>query len=175
VFLDEGSGKYNITPTLLEEAVENEWPGRSVGCLISVGTGKPPPLKISSGHPWWENLLSTPFDNFAEAKKRLILKTAGSEDIHQRLLSRDYGLSKWNVAVEDYFRLNVEIGVGEYGMNDWTRLSDISTNTRRYLGSEEGKRLVGGCALRLAIAYRAKHVSLTEHNATKFCAGTDEI
>lgn len=42
VFLDEGHGTFNPAPFILEEALINEWPGRELGCLISLGTGKRP-------------------------------------------------------------------------------------------------------------------------------------
>ncbi|KAF3935658.1 hypothetical protein ABW19_dt0206406 [Dactylella cylindrospora] len=159
VFLDEGAGRYNITPTLLEEATCNEWPGRAVGCILSIGTGKPPPKKQVTSQPWWENKIHTPFDNFTEARKRLIYKTHLSEDIHQMLIgSGANSLDKWGIQKDDYFRLNVDIGVGDFAMNDWQRLADISTNTRRWLTSNEGKRLVGTCALRLATIWRARNI-----------------
>jgi hypothetical protein len=50
--------------------------------------------------------------------------------LHERLAER-------GVNVENYYRLNVEVGVGEFGMNEWNRLADISTNTRMYLAQPQ--------------------------------------
>ncbi|KAK6499801.1 hypothetical protein TWF481_010158 [Arthrobotrys musiformis] len=159
VFLDEGAGKYNITPTVIEEAACNEWPGRAVGCVLSIGTGRPPPKRQSSSQPWWENKLHTPFDNFVDAKKRLVNKTHMSEEIHQSLLGGGMnGLEKWGVQKDDYFRLNVDMGATDFAMNEWQRLSDISTSTKRWLNSAEGKKVIGDCALKLAHIWRAKNI-----------------
>jgi hypothetical protein len=46
-------------------------------------------------------------------------------------------LADRGVNVENYYRLNVEIGVGEFGMNEWNRLSEISTSTRMYLSQSD--------------------------------------
>ncbi|KAK6544592.1 hypothetical protein TWF694_001280 [Orbilia ellipsospora] len=157
-FLDEGAGKYNICPTVLEEATCNEWPGRAVGCVVSIGTGQSP-RKKRNNQQWWENKLHTPFDHFTEAKKRLVFKTQLSEDIHQTLVGGGpESLDKWGVQKDDYFRLNVDMSTGDYAMNEWQRLSDISTSTRRWLCSPEGKKTIGDCALKLAHIWRAKNI-----------------
>ncbi|KAK6531174.1 hypothetical protein TWF281_007999 [Arthrobotrys megalospora] len=159
VFLDEGAGRYNITPTIIEEATCNEWPGRAIGCVLSVGTGRPPPKKQGGSQPWWENKIHTPFDNFVDAKKRLVHKTHLSEEIHQMLLGGgSNSLDKWGVQRDDYFRLNVDMGVTDFAMNEWQRLSDISTNTKRWLNSPEGKKVIGDCAIKLAHIWRAKNI-----------------
>ncbi|KAF3936083.1 hypothetical protein ABW20_dc0106180 [Dactylellina cionopaga] len=160
VFLDEGAGRYNICPNLIDEATCNEWPGRAVGCILSIGTGRPPPKKNITSQPWWENKIHTPFDNFTEAKKRLIYKTHLSEDIHQTLIGGGpNSLDKWGVQKDDYFRLNVDMGDGDFAVNEWQRLSDISTSTRRWLTSPEGKKHIGDCALKLAHIWRARNVN----------------
>lgn len=61
----------------------------------------------------------------------------------------DY-LAKRNVKKENYYRLNVEVGVGEFGMNEWNRLVDISTNTRRYLSKPEVQGMTLDAASKLA-------------------------
>ncbi|EWC45384.1 hypothetical protein DRE_00783 [Drechslerella stenobrocha 248] len=156
-FLDEGAGRYNVCPAVIEEATCNEWPGRAVGCVLSIGTGKPPLAKQSS-HPWWEHKLHKPFDNFAEAKKRISNKTQLSEVTHQALLGQGPdSLEKWGIHKDDYFRLNIDMGESDFALNEWQKLSDISTLTRRWLTSSEGKQVIGNCALKLATIWRAKN------------------
>ncbi|KAE8348615.1 serine hydroxymethyltransferase-domain-containing protein [Aspergillus coremiiformis] len=140
VFIDEGAGTYNPAPQVLDEATVNEWPGREVGVFISVGTGKRPPGTSNRQHEWWEDFFGDALGIFAEARRRLIAKIEGCEDIHRDML-REH-LAKRNVVKDNYYRLNVEVGVGEFGMNEWNRLADISTNTRRYLTRPEVNRQI---------------------------------
>lgn len=135
VFLDEGVGKYNPAPLALEEAIGNEWPGREIGVFISIGTGRRPPGTSNQQHLWWESYVSSGIGDFAEARRRLISKIEGCEETHREMLRER--LADRGVNVENYYRLNVEVGVGEFGMNEWNRLADISTNTRMYLAQAQ--------------------------------------
>jgi len=83
----------------------------------------------------------------------LIAKIEGCEETHEYM--KREGLSKRGVNIENYYRLNVEVGVGEFGMNEWNRLADISTNTRRYLGKTEVKRMNDEAAHKLGKISRA--------------------
>jgi hypothetical protein len=149
VFIDEGAGQYNPAPFVLEEACVNEWPGREVGVFVSIGTGKRPSGSDNNQHLWYEGFMG----EFAEARRRLISKIEGCEETHQYMVRE--GLSKRGVNIENYYRLNVEIGVGEFGMNEWHRLADISTGTRRYLGKTEVKRMNDDAAHKLGKISRA--------------------
>jgi len=99
---------------------------------------------------WYEGFMG----DFAEARRRLIAKIEGCEETHQYMI-REY-LNKRGVNIENYFRFNVEIGVGEFSMNEWYRLADISTNTRRYLGKTEVQSMNISAAAKLARIHRAK-------------------
>lgn len=147
-FIDEGPGTYNPAPQILDEAIVNEWPGREVGVFVSVGTGRRPSGTNNRQHEWWEDFFGDALGTFAEARRRLIAKIEGCEEIHQQML-RD-NLAKRNVPKDNYCRLNVEVGVGEFGMNEWNRLADISTNTRRYLAKPEVKKMILDAGVRFA-------------------------
>lgn len=153
VFIDEGAGTYNPAPQVLDEAAVNEWPGREIGVFVSVGTGKRPAGTNNRQHEWWEDFFGDALGSFAEARRRLIAKIEGCEDIHQYML-RDH-LPKRNVSKDNYYRLNVEVGVGEFGMNEWNRLADISTSTRRYLSKPEVQKMNHDAAVKLAKIKRA--------------------
>lgn len=153
-FMDEGCMKYNPAPMVLDEAVCNEWPGREVGAFVSIGTGKRPKGTNGQQHLWWEGFVSSNIGNFAEARRRLISKIEGCEETHQYMLKEH--LAKRGVSRDNYYRLNVEVGVGEFGMNEWNRLAEISTNTRMYLGQAEVQRMNYDAALKLSRVYRAK-------------------
>jgi hypothetical protein len=135
MFIDEGAGRYNPAPVALDEAVINEWPGREVGVFLSIGTGKRPSGTNAQQHLWWEGFVSGGIGDFAEARRRLISKIEGCEDTHQWMLHER--LMERGINAENYYRLNVDVGVGEFGMNEWNRLSEISTNTRMYLAQTD--------------------------------------
>lgn len=150
LFLDEGAGRFNPSVEALDEACVNEWPGRDVGVMISIGTGKRPAGSEQNSHLWYEGFMG----DFAEARRKLIAKIEGCEETHQYMVRE--GLSKRGVNVSNYYRFNVEVGVGEFGMNEWNRLSDISTNTRRYLGKTNPQQMISESAVKLAKIHRAK-------------------
>ncbi|KAL5047170.1 hypothetical protein BDW71DRAFT_180407 [Aspergillus fruticulosus] len=167
-FIDEGAGTYNPAPEVLDEAAVNEWPGREIGVFISVGTGKRPPDTNNRQHEWWEDFFGDALGTFAEARRRLISKIEGCEDIHHAML-REH-LPKRGVNKDNYYRLNVEVGVGEFGMNEWHRLADISTNTRRYLSRPDVKKMILDASVKFAKIERM-HRRLEAHAA----AGHDPV
>ncbi len=177
VFLDEGNGKYNPAPQALEEAVQSEWPGRSVGVFLSIGTGKRPDHTSHMQPEWWEGFAGG-MGEFAEAKRRLINKIEGCEKTHQDMLNSHLG--KKYLSSKNYFRLNVEVGVGEFGMNEWSRLADISNSTNIYLAKSSVKaRIESGAnamaevqALRDPQPYRPKQGPETSA-PSKFIPPTD--
>ncbi|KAF1816296.1 FabD/lysophospholipase-like protein [Eremomyces bilateralis CBS 781.70] len=154
VFHDDGVGKYNPAPQILDEAVCNEWPGREVGLFVSIGTGKRPSGTSSQQQLWWEGFVGPTIGEFAEARRRLMQKIEECEDIHHYVLKEH--LARRGVNVENYYRLNVEVGVGEFGMNEWNRLADISTNTRMYLAKDKVQSMNLDAAAKLARIHRAK-------------------
>ncbi|KAI0400211.1 acyl transferase/acyl hydrolase/lysophospholipase [Xylaria palmicola] len=150
VFHDDGAGTFNPSPFTLDEATVNEWPGREVGVFISVGTGKRPKSTDQNQHVWYEGFMG----EFADARRKLISKIEGCEVIHERM-KKDL-LMKRGVNIENYYRFNVEVGVGEFAMNEWHRLGEISTGTRRYLARDAEQRMVQGSSTKLAKIHRAK-------------------
>jgi len=129
----------------------NEWPGREVGVFVSVGTGRRPSGTDSTQNLWYEDFLG---GEFVEARRRLVAKIEGCEETHQAML-REH-LARRNVDADNYFRLNVEVGVGDFGMNEWHRLADISTSTRRYLAKPDVQRMNHSAAAKLGRIHLAK-------------------
>lgn len=149
-FHDDGAGTFNPSPYALDEATVNEWPGREVGVFVSVGTGRRPRGTDQNSHQWYEGFMG----DFADARRKLIAKIEGCETIHDYM--RKEHLMKRGVNAENYYRLNVEVGVGEFGMNEWHRLSEISTGTRRYMGRPAEQRMIQESSTKLAKIHRAK-------------------
>ncbi|RSL68948.1 hypothetical protein CEP54_002498 [Fusarium duplospermum] len=150
VFHDDGAGTFNPSPEALDEAVVNEWPGREVGVFVSVGTGRRPRGSDANSQIWYEGFLG----DYADARRKLIAKIENCEKIHEYMMREHLG--RRNVSIDAYYRLNVEVGVGEFGMNEWTRLGEISTGTRRYLSREAEQKMIQGISSKLAKIHRAK-------------------
>ena len=154
-FLDEGYGltnsdktpTYNPAPQVLDEALVNEWPGQTVGLFLSIGTGKRPGGTSNMQQEWWEGFAGG-LGSFAEAKRKLIAKIEGCEKTHKEMLSLH--LPKRNIPLTNYLRLNVEVGVGEFGMNEWNRLADISNSTQSYLNTPAVKVMLHDGAREMA-------------------------
>lgn len=150
VFHDDGSGTFNPSPVALDEATVNEWPGRDVGVFISIGTGKRPKGTEQNQHLWYEGFMG----EWGEARRKLISKVEGCEKIHERM--KNELLMKRGVNIENYYRFNVEVGVGEFAMNEWDRLGDISTGTKRYLSRDAEQKMVQESSTKLAKIHKAK-------------------
>lgn len=163
VFLDEGDGMinldrsptYNPAPQILDEAVLDEWPGREVGVFLSIGTGKRPGGTSNMQSEWWEGFVGG-IGDFAEARRKLMLKIEGCEKTHQDMMTTH--LRKRGVLEDRYFRLNVEVGVGEFGMNEWNRLPDIRNNTEMYLNKPDVKGIIEKAAVKMARIEEERHV-----------------
>jgi hypothetical protein len=151
-FQDNGTGMYNPAFQVLDEAHQYEFPDCDIGVFVSVGTGKRTNVSahFDKKREWWEGVA---FEEFAEAKRRLLRRLDDCERVHRELVDGVDGgrprLAKSGVATEDYYRLNVEVGVGEFGLNEWNRLSEVSTSTRRYLAIRETTHFVKECAAKI--------------------------
>ncbi|QIW96028.1 hypothetical protein AMS68_001546 [Peltaster fructicola] len=155
VYHDDGSGEFNPSPTMLDEATQNEWPGREVGLFVSIGTGKRPGSSSSTNQAeWWEGFMGGTMGAFAEARRRLISKIEGCENTHLYML-REHCAAR-GVNPENYYRFNVEVGVGEFAMNEWSRLGEISTSTRMYLSKHDVQSMNINAAGKLAKAHFAE-------------------
>lgn len=158
------SPTYNPAPYVLNEAVLNEWPGQEVGVFLSIGTGKRPSGTSHLQAEWWESFMGG-LGDFAEAKRKLMLKIEGCEKTHEDMLSTH--LQQRGVQKECYHRLNVEVGVGEFGMNEWNRLPDIRNNTELYLNREDVREVISLAADQMAAIESRKQEHLMARMSQK--------
>jgi len=151
IFIDDGSGRYSPVVQILEEAMVHEWPGREVGVLVSIGSGKvaasptdAPSLRREQSSSF---LRATSLGKMVDAKHKHMAKMKDCEKIHQELV-RD--LERKGVAQNSYFRFNVEVGMGDFGINEWSRMAEISVSTRKYLSKPEVHATNRVCAEKMA-------------------------
>lgn len=145
--MDEGAGRYSPVAQVLEEALVHEWPGRGVGILVSIGSGKRTCTEEDPKKETSAIIAASPLGKFVEAKEKHLAKLMDCEDIHQELLG---GLHRTGVKKENYVRLNVESGITDFGMNEWSKIADISTRTRAYLGRPDIQVINHNAAAKLA-------------------------
>jgi hypothetical protein len=151
IFIDEGSGLYSPVAQILEEAIVHEWPGREVGVLVSIGSGKrqvtadhAPSIRREKSSSF---LRSTPLGKFVDVRQKHMQKLDDCENIHQELLRN---LERTGISPDNYFRLNVEVGMGDFGLNEWSRMAEISTSTRKYLSKPDVHAMNRSCAEKMA-------------------------
>lgn len=171
VFIDEGAGKYNPAPQILEEAVRNEWPGRQVGLFVSIGTGRRPAGTYHQQGEWWAGFAGNSTENDGETRKRLIQKIDGCEETHQFMQSQY--LARWGVNAMNYFRFDIVVGLHEFGINgksdrharfhlltirvaEWAQTSQVSKKTRRFLTEPDVQVMTHKVSMKLARAQFAK-------------------
>ncbi|KAL9002100.1 MAG: hypothetical protein Q9188_004955 [Gyalolechia gomerana] len=149
VFQDQGSGHFNPSKEILDEAVLNEWPGREIGMFLSIGCGKRNQSHDDNHRDWWEGMAT----DLAEAKRRLFKKIDGCETTHKEMTDeRDKRISYLRLRGVDsthYFRLNVEEGVGELKMNKYDKLDLMQGSTHDYLHLPEVRDLIDDGAERM--------------------------
>lgn len=151
-FLDEGSGRYSPVIQVLEEAIANEWPGREVGLLVSIGSGKSP-----DGEAWKGAsgiVAASPFGKFIEAKEVHLARVVDCEDIHREVLE---SIDRIGVKKENYIRLNVEDdGVTATETGERGKLKEISIYTKKYLARPDVQKMNASAAASLAEIHRRR-------------------
>ena len=160
VFMDEGPGGYNPAPSVLKEAALHLWPGREVGCFVSIGTGKLATISPSPSEPasWWEGAVGGTLAAFAANKRRLAQKLDACESTHR--IMKEHELQRNGVLDDDYFRFNVDLGWTEFDLNEWNNLGDMNTLTKRYLGKPEIHETVRQCGRRMGAVHRMREKKL---------------
>lgn len=160
-----GMGYNNPSEVALNEA-RRIWPTCKQFGLISIGTGRPKANSIQlnnavDGNP--DNLKFLINDirsyipsvilrswkaanNFTPGVKALIEMASAlaklatnSEDVHQRI-QRDSRLKQF-----PYFRFNVPRDVGDIGLGDWDKASDLAAHTNNYMQESEAEERKDRC------------------------------
>ena len=133
-YIDGGFGANNPSEEAYR-AVQQMHSAKAVSVLVSVGTGKPESGGVRSGRFWAKY--------YAYFKLAAKLATE-SERTHERIQDMTKNSST------DYFRLNVEQGLGDMKLDTWEKskkegkktLAQIRHVTKAYLASDAAKELL---------------------------------
>ncbi|KJZ75181.1 hypothetical protein HIM_05375 [Hirsutella minnesotensis 3608] len=156
-FQDDSLAAFNPAVEALDEAVVNEWPGRRLGIMVSLGAGKKLPDGLRRTPSWQDGLPG----ELAEARRKIITKVELCEYTHQ-YMEEEY-LVKRGVDPSNYFRLNAELSLGdELGISELNQLSEVNMDTRRYLAREREQNFVRRIAHTLSSRDFAKGTTVAE-------------
>ncbi len=129
-YVDAGLGCNNPVTHLVKEAAREFGAERSVGCIVSVGTGKPKVAGFSK--PAFGLARVFPLELIEVLKKM-----ATSSEVEATAAKERYrnfpGL---------YHRLNVDKGLEDITLKDWKSLPEVVTHTEKYLHDPDVSREV---------------------------------
>ena len=118
-YVDGGLGYNNPILPLIDEA-RHLWPNRDIGCIVSVGSGILLSKDIGSSLvPLFDSLKAIATDSEKAAEEF-------REDIR----------AKHGVNQKVYFRLNVQHGLEQVGLEEWNETERIFVATRDYTRRE---------------------------------------
>ncbi|RAL09778.1 FabD/lysophospholipase-like protein [Aspergillus homomorphus CBS 101889] len=152
-FVDGSLGTKNPCRMVLNEARRLFDGRRPLGCVLSLGAGRPPPVQLARPGVF-QRLLPTRIVSVVEAL------SFEAEAVAQDMEGRFEG------SADVYFRLNVGERVADVGMADWERSSEVESKTIDYLAAFE----VESTVLRAAAAVYgdAKRENTNEKQMTLF-------
>jgi hypothetical protein len=118
----------NPTSHLLDEA-KRLFPGRQVGCIVSIGAGHAQTISIPSSS-WLERALHirSPVTGALKAAHRM---ATDSEKVAEEI-SKRFADTK-----DFYYRLNVNQGMQGMKTSEWERQEEVVAHTRSYLRQTE--------------------------------------
>jgi Patatin-like phospholipase len=132
-YIDGGFGCNNPSRVVYNEA-RKIWPGRDIGCVISIGTGIPkvqaiPKLDLSY---WFRSFWVLPFEEWFQMVKLAVIgwmdilqRVATNCDlVHQKMLED----LDWH---RNYFRFNIQQGAQDIPLAAWKALPNLVTHTEQ--------------------------------------------
>jgi hypothetical protein len=127
-FVDGGLGNSNPLMHILAE-VKLIYPGRHVGCVVSIGAGHARTIHIPR---------FSPFQRLFPAKVIEVMKSIAmdSERAAQEMAVR------FNSVADLYFRFNVDQGLQTVELDDWEQLNEVAAHTRAYMRHPEVSRVI---------------------------------
>ncbi|PWW77143.1 FabD/lysophospholipase-like protein [Tuber magnatum] len=121
-YIDGGLG-YNSPCAEIDFEAKARWPGREIGVIVSIGTGLQTIPAIRRGFRWLPFGLHREL-SLAGALVAMATSTARVDNEVQRMY-RD--------AQTEYYRWDVDSGLGEISLEQWMKEDEMGSVTRRYL------------------------------------------
>lgn len=134
---DGGTGWNNPTAEAISEAYKI-WPGRPIGCLVSIGTGLENAIQLPHGS-----------DELSDGFSRLLLQRLAPKAAFQLEVAKYCAASLTScekvhrdvsdkypdhvVPNRNYFRFNVPQGMSAIGLEEWKKVGDIIALTQDYM------------------------------------------
>ncbi|KAI5851386.1 patatin-like phospholipase-domain-containing protein [Morchella snyderi] len=121
-YIDGGLG-YNSPCVEIDSQAKSIWEGRSVGCVVSIGTGLQTIPSVQNNIGW------LPFglhDDLSVAGA--ILKMATSTTRVDNEVQRMYRGTE-----TEYYRWDVDTGMGDISLEQWMREDEMASASRRYM------------------------------------------
>ena len=132
---DGGTGWNNPTAEAIAEA-HRKWPGRRIGCLLSLGTGLEEANQLSDGNDelsFSRSLVQklAPKASFQlEVAKYCVASLTSCEKIHRDVSEKFPDRIFVN---GNYFRFNIPQGMSKIGLEEWEKIGDIVSLTEDYM------------------------------------------
>ncbi|OCL10096.1 FabD/lysophospholipase-like protein [Glonium stellatum] len=128
-YIDDALHHNNPVRVLWDEAntVWKEQSGRNIACIISIGTGKPPPRAVG--------------ERADQLLRSLVKMVTDTEAAAQGFSDENYYRDEAERPA--YFRFNVEQGLEDVGLEEWEQFEKLTEATDAYLDSR--RQEVGAC------------------------------
>ncbi|TVY13428.1 Kinesin light chain, partial [Lachnellula arida] len=121
-FVDGAIGCNNPVRSLVEESGREFDSSRQVGCIVSIGTGKPKTSGFKKAN-YVQRILPASID-LIEALVKLATSAEGDASIME---------SRYHNYPGVYHRLNVDRGLETVSLEEWEKLHEVKTHTMSYL------------------------------------------
>jgi hypothetical protein len=129
-FVDGGLGYNNPIKPLIDEA-RHIWPNKDIGCIVSIGTGMHASRDIG-------RTIKQLFDTL----KAMATDSEKTADEFREDIKEKHGVDQ-----KVYFRLNVQHGLEQVGLEEWKEADRVMVATRDYIRKEWSQ--IDACASQL--------------------------
>lgn len=138
---DGGVGWNNPSEEAISEA-HNKWPGRPIGCLVSLGTGLEDALRLEPKQDSQTvarkifGIVAPGYSFELSIAEFCVNAVTSCERVHRRLSQNPERF----IDGGNYFRLNVPQSMSTIGLEEWQKLDEIVALAKDYLDDGDVRR-----------------------------------